>query len=85
MKKAYRVMVLMLVATGLVLWGIVGTTQAEPIRVLVLLGGEYHPYEAGSKIMLEAASQRLDIKADFVRIDNPPKGFPPIISLLISS
>jgi len=76
MKNAYRVMVLMLVATGLVLWGIVGTTQAEPIRVLVLLGGEYHPYEAGSKIMLEAASQRLDIKADFVRIDNPPKGFP---------
>ncbi len=76
MKKAHWAAVAMLVTVGFVLWGIGGIAQAKPIRVLVLLGGEYHPYEAGSKIMLDAASQRLDIKADFVRIDNPPKGFP---------
>ncbi len=55
---------------------IVGLAQAEPIRVLVLLGGEHHPYEAGSKIMIDAAKERLDLEADFVRLDNPPEGFP---------
>ena len=76
MRAIPRAALLTLVTMGLVVWGIVGTTEAEPVRVLVLLGGEYHPYEAGSKILLDAASQKLDIKADFVRIDNPPEGFP---------
>jgi type 1 glutamine amidotransferase len=66
----------MLMAASLALGGAGRGVEGEPIQVLVLLGGEYHPYEAGSKAMLEAASQRLDIKADFVRIDNPPEGFP---------
>ncbi len=60
---------------AIVCLGMAGAT-AEPIRMLVLLGGEYHPYEAGSKVMLEAASGALDIKAEVVRIDNPPEGFP---------
>ncbi len=76
MRRVHRTTVVMLMTTALALCGIVAATHAEPIRVLVLLGGEHHPYEAGSKILLDAASQRLDIKADFVRIDNPPEGFP---------
>jgi type 1 glutamine amidotransferase len=65
-----------LMSASFILFAMIATCRAEPIRVLVLLGGEYHPYEAGSKMMIEAASKRLDIKADFVRIDNPPEGFP---------
>jgi len=76
MKRVHRAAVLVLVSAGFVLWGIVGTSDAEPIRVLVLLGGEHHPYEAGSKVLLDAASPMLDIKADVVRIDNPPEGYP---------
>jgi len=76
MKRVHHVRLLTLVATVFILCAVVGATGVEPIRVLVLLGGEHHPYEAGSKIMIDVARKRLDIKADFVRIDNPPEGFP---------
>jgi hypothetical protein len=76
MRKVAKAGVFVLAITGLALWGTVGTTQGAVVRVLVLLGGEYHPYEAGSKLMLDAAAKQLDINADFVRIDSPPEGFP---------
>jgi hypothetical protein len=75
MKRFHRA-VIMAVAAGLVVWAMPNVVQAEPIRVLVLLGGEHHPYEAGSKILIDAARKQLDIRADFVRLDNPPEGFP---------
>ncbi len=75
MKKADRVALLALSVAAL-LWGLSTAVQAEPIRLLVLLGGEHHPYEAGSKLLIGEASKQLDIKADFVRLDNPPEGFP---------
>jgi type 1 glutamine amidotransferase len=67
---------LTLIVTGAVLCAVAEAGEVRPIRVLALLGGEYHPYEAGSKMMIDAASEQLDIKADFVRMDNPPEGFP---------
>lgn len=68
---------LSLVLTGLVLFAVSQAGEAQqPVRILALLGGEYHPYEAGSKIMIDAASEQLNIQADFVRMDNPPEGFP---------
>lgn len=49
---------------------------ADPVRVLVLLGGEHHPYEAGSRLLLEAAGKSIEIEADYVRLDSPPPGRP---------
>jgi len=74
--KDHQAAILTFLAMGFLLCGMAATSQGEPVRLLVLLGGEHHPYEAGSKAMLDAASQRLDIKADLVRLDNPPEGFP---------
>lgn len=76
MKRVHRAVILFAAVVGLVLWTLPDVAGAEPIRVLVLLGGEHHPYEAGSKILMDAARKQLDIKADFVRLDNPPEGFP---------
>lgn len=74
--KVSRLAALMLILTGLVLCTVGNAGEAQPVRILALLGGEYHPYEAGAKLMIDAASELLDIEADFVRIDNPPEGFP---------
>jgi type 1 glutamine amidotransferase len=56
--------------------GVAAPLQAAPTRVLVLLGGEYHPYEAGARMLIEAAGKEIDLQAEFVRIDNPPADKP---------
>ena len=63
-----------------------GSTETSgPIRVLVLLGGNYHPYEAGSRLLVEAAARSYPIEATFVRLDHPPFGQPENESATITS
>ena len=77
MRQLRRFPLSRLVGIILTLWLAQESLHAQqPIRALVLLGGEHHPYEAGSKILIDAARERLNIEAEFVRIDNPPPGFP---------
>jgi type 1 glutamine amidotransferase len=48
-----------------------------PLRILVLLGGEHHAYEANSRILLDALrAAGLAFEAEVVRIDAPPAGAP---------
>src|SRR5262245_11159142 len=60
--------------------------KAAPVRVLFLLGGEHHQYEANMK-SLEAAlrASGLELTADFVRIDTPPAGKPQAEKATIAS
>ncbi len=50
-------------------------TAVPPIRGLMLLGGEFHHYEANSAILAEALAPR-GIQVDRIRIDHPPDGRP---------
>ncbi len=52
-------------------------TPAPPLRVLALLGGEHHPYEAGAKALFEGLRESgLAFTLESVRIDDPPEGLP---------
>jgi len=49
----------------------------QPIRVLVLLGGEHHAYEGNSRLLLTGLGQvGLSFTSEVVRIDDPPAGKP---------
>ncbi len=52
------------------------SAEQEPVKALVLLGGEFHRYEECSKILADALAKKISITFDFVRIDNPPEGKP---------
>lgn len=54
----------------------IAADEPQPVKALVLLGGEHHRYEEGSKILAEALAKKMAIAFDFVRIDNPPEGRP---------
>ena len=56
----------------LLLLSIAPTPAKDPVRLLVLMGGEHHKYEANMKALLEGLKGRgLDFTAELIRIDAP--------------
>lgn len=64
----------------------IGNGGAQPVRVLVILGGEHHRVESNSKALVEGVrAAGLPLEADFVRIDAPPPGKPDAEKATIAS
>src|SRR5262249_49498511 len=62
-----------------------GNQPGGPIRVLCLLGGEHHLYEKNMTALVNEVSRLVPIRAEMVRIDHPPDGYPKAEKATIAS
>lgn len=53
-----------------------GSNRQEPLRILMLVGGEFHRFELMTDLLTRSLQQEMDVVVDRIRIDAPPPGSP---------